>query len=255
MPYLRKVGALSTISTDATMSTDADVLKRRAALRAADWLRPGLRLGLGTGTTATHFVDIVGERVRQGLDLTCVPTSEATRRQAEKLGIPLTTLDEIDRLDLTVDGADEFTDNLLVIKGGGGALLHEKIVAAASRRMVVIVDASKRVDCLGHFPLPVEVVPFGRAATRRLIEEAAARAGVQGQLVLRRQADGHVFVTDGGHQIFDCAFHEIRDPPRLAAALSAVPGVVEHGLFIGLVSTIIMAQADGIEVIGELAEQ
>ncbi|HWG04081.1 MAG TPA: ribose-5-phosphate isomerase RpiA [Beijerinckiaceae bacterium] len=235
-----------------TTSTDAQ--KRQAALRAAEWLRPGLRLGLGTGTTAAHFVDIVGERVRQGLDILCVPTSTATRRQAEQRGIPLTTLDELDELDLTVDGADEFTDDLTVIKGGGGALLYEKIVAAASHRMIVIVDGSKRVGRLGRFPLPVEVVPFGLAATRRHIEEAAAAAGVQGALVLRRQADGHVFVTDGGHQIFDCAFREIGDPPRLAAALSAVPGVVEHGLFIGLVSSIIVAGADGIQIIGASAE-
>jgi ribose 5-phosphate isomerase A len=236
-------------------STEADVLKQRAARRAADWLRPGLRLGLGTGTTAAHFVEIVGERVRQGLDLVCVPTSSATRRQAEQLGIPLTTLDEIDELDLTVDGADEFTDDLVAIKGGGGALLYEKIVAAASRRMVVIADASKRVGRLGRFPLPVEVVPFGLAATRRHVVEAAASVGVRGELKLRMRSDGHVFVTDGGHHIFDCAFREIVDPAPLAAAFSAVPGVVEHGLFIGLVSTIIVAHAGGIEVIGEVAEQ
>jgi ribose 5-phosphate isomerase A len=235
-------------------TTSSDAQKQQAALRAAEWLRPGLRLGLGTGTTAAHFVEIVGERVRQGLDVLCVPTSNATRRQAEQLGIPLTTLDKLDELDLTVDGADECTDDLIVIKGGGGALLYEKIVAAASRRMIVIVDGSKRVRRLGRFPLPVEVVPFGLAATRRHIEEAAASAGVQGALVLRRQTDGHVFVTEGGHQIFDCAFREIDDPPRLAAALSAVPGVVEHGLFIGLVSTIIVAGAEGIEIIGASAE-
>jgi ribose 5-phosphate isomerase A len=235
-------------------ATDADALKRQAALRAAELLRPGLRLGLGTGTTAAHFVDIVGDRVRQGLDLVCVPTSSATRLRAERIGIPLTTLDELDELDLTVDGADEFTADLLVIKGGGGALLYEKIVAAASRRMVVVADASKRVDRLGRFPLPVEVVPFGLAATRRRIREAAAAAGVGGEMVLRRRPDGHVFVTDGGHQIFDCAFREILDPAGLAAALSALPGVVEHGLFIGLVSAIIVAHPAGIEVIGDLAE-
>jgi ribose 5-phosphate isomerase A len=234
-------------------STDADALKRQAALRAAELLRPGLRLGLGTGTTTAHFIDIVGDRVRQGLDLVCVPTSSATRLQAERLGIPLTTLDELDELDLTIDGADEFTGDLLAIKGGGGALLYEKIVAAASRRMVVIADASKRVGRLGRFPLPVEVVPFGLAATRRRIREAAA--GASGEITLRRRADGHVFVTDGGHQIFDCAFREILDPAGLAAALSALPGVVEHGLFIGLVSAIIVAHPGGIEIIGELAEQ
>ena len=238
-----------------TGSTEADALKRRAALRAAELLRPGLRLGLGTGTTAAHFIDIVGERMRQGLDLTCVATSAATRRQAEGLGIALTTLDELDELDLTVDGADEFTSGLAAIKGGGGALLYEKIVAAASRRMVVIADASKQVVCLGRFPLPIEVVSFGLAATKRHITEAAAAAGASGEIKLRKHGEGHVFVTDGGHLIFDCAFREIRDPERLAAMLSAVPGVVEHGLFLGLVDAIIVAHAAGIEVIGELAER
>ncbi len=173
----------------------------------------------------------------------------------KQLGIPLTTLDEIDELDLTVDGADEFTDDLIAIKGGGGALLYEKIVAAASRRMVVIADASKQVGRLGRFPLPVEVVPFGLAATRRHIVEAAASVGVCGELKLRMGNDGHVFVTDGGHHILDCAFREIVDPVALAAALSAVPGVVEHGLFIGLVSAIIVARPGDVEVIGKIAEQ
>lgn len=236
-------------------STEADALKRRAAARAAELLRPGLRLGLGTGTTAAHFVDIVGEKMRQGLDLVCVATSAATRRQAEGLGIALTTLDELDELDLTVDGADEFTDSLAAIKGGGGALLYEKIVAAASRRVVVIADASKRVGRLGRFPLPVEIVPFGHAATKRRIAEAAAVAGTSAEIKLRRDGEGHVFVTDSGHLIFDCAFGEIRDPERLATALSSVPGVVEHGLFLGLIDTIIVAHAAGIEIIGECAEQ
>jgi ribose 5-phosphate isomerase A len=236
-------------------STETDALKRRAAQRAAELLRPGLRLGLGTGTTAGHFIDIVGERVRQGLDLVCVATSAASRRQAERLGIPLTTLDELDELDLTVDGADEFTSGLEVIKGGGGALLYEKIVAAASRRVVVIADASKRVGRLGRFPLPVEVAPFGFAATRCRIAEVAAAAGASGEITLRKHGEGHVFVTDGGHLMFDCAFREILDPERLAAALSAVPGVVEHGLFLGLIDAVIVAHVAGIEVIGELAEQ
>lgn len=235
-------------------ATDSDALKRQAALHAAEFLRPGLRLGLGTGTTAAHFVAIVGERVRQGLDLVCVTTSSATRRQAEMLGIPLTTLDDIDALDLTIDGADEFTGARAVIKGGGGALLYEKIVAAASRRMVVIADQSKQVECLGRFPLPVEVVPFGLAATRRRIVEAATAAGVGGEITLRKNREGHVFVTDGGHLILDCAFHAIVDPERLAAALAAVPGVVEHGLFLGLVDAIIVAHVGGIEVVGDIAE-
>lgn len=238
-----------------TGSSEAEALKRRAALRAADLLRPGLRLGLGTGTTAAHFIDIVGERVRQGLDLVCVATSAATGRHAESLAIPLATLDEVDALDLTVDGADEFTLAREATKGGGGALLYEKIVAAASRRMVVIADASKRVARLGRFPLPVEVVPFGLAATRRRIAEAAATAGASGEIRLRNHGAGHVFVTEAGHWMLDCAFCEIGHPARLAAALSAVPGVVEHGLFLGLVDAIIVAHATGVEVIGELAER
>ena len=161
--------------------------------------RDGMKLGLGTGSTAKHFVDLLGEKVRAGMKVVGVPTSEATRIQAEQCGIPLTTLDEIDRLDLTVDGADEIDPALDLIKGGGGALLREKIVAAASDRMIVIADDTKWVDVLGRFPLPVEVVPFGLAATQRAMAEAFAETGNSGQMVLRKGKDGHVFVTDGGH--------------------------------------------------------
>ena len=150
--------------------------RRAAAARAVEFVRPGMRIGLGTGSTARHFVELLGERVRGGLDIVAVPTSEATRRDAERLGIPLTSLDEIPELDLTVDGADEIGPDLSVIKGGGGALLREKIVAYASERMIVIADESKWVSALGHFPLPVDVVPFGLAATRRAVEAAAVAA-------------------------------------------------------------------------------
>src|SRR5688572_3434381 len=146
---------------------DPDTQKREAAAGALDFVRPGMRLGLGTGSTARHFVELLGERVRAGLDVIAVPTSEATQADAERCGIPLTTLDETPELDLTVDGADEIAPDLSLIKGGGGALLREKIVAAASARMVVIADASKWVATLGRFPLPIEVVPFGLAATER----------------------------------------------------------------------------------------
>ena len=162
-----------------------------------------MKLGLGTGSTAKHFVDLLGEKVRAGLKVIGVPTSEATRTQAEQCGIPLTTLDEVDRLDLTVDGADEIDPALNLIKGGGGALLREKIVAAASDRMIVIADDTKWVDVLGRFPLPVEVIPFGLAATRRAMAGAFAESGDSGQMVLRKGKDGHVFVTDGGHWIVD----------------------------------------------------
>jgi ribose 5-phosphate isomerase A len=224
-------------------------LKRQAAARALEEVRDGMRLGLGTGSTARHFVDLLGEKVRAGLKVVGVPTSEATRMQAESCGIALTTLDDIDRLDLTVDGADEIDHSLNLIKGGGGALLREKIVAAASDRMVVIADDSKWVDVLGKFPLPVEVIPFGLAATRRGIEKAFGRCGVSGEMVLRKRPDGHVFVTDGGHWIIDAHLGRIEDPPRLAGLLSAIPGVVEHGLFTNLASVAVLAGRQGIRVV------
>jgi ribose 5-phosphate isomerase A len=224
-------------------------LKRQAAARALEEVRDGMKLGLGTGSTAKHFVDLLGERVRAGLKVVGVPTSEATRAQAESLGIALTTLDDIDHLDLTIDGADEIDRELELIKGGGGALLREKIVASASDRTIVIADESKWVDVLGRFPLPVEVIPFGLAATRRAIASAFAEGGVSGQMVLRKGKDGHVFVTDGGHWIVDAHLGRIEDAPRLAGLLGAIPGVVEHGLFIGLAGTVILAGAQGIRVI------
>ena len=226
-----------------------DDLKRQAAARALEEVRDGMKLGLGTGSTAKHFVDLLGARVRAGLKIVGVPTSEATRIQAIECGVPLTTLDEIDRLDLTVDGADEIDPAFNLIKGGGGALLREKIVASASDRMIVIADDSKWVDPLGRFPLPVEVIPFGLGATRHAMERAFAAAGVSGQMVLRKGKDGHVFVTDGGHWIIDGHLGRITDAPRLAALLNAIPGVVEHGLFVGLASTVILASASGIRVV------
>jgi ribose 5-phosphate isomerase A len=226
-----------------------DELKRQAAAHALTQVRDGMKLGLGTGSTAKHFVGLLGEKVRAGLNVVGVPTSEATRIQAGQCGIPLTTLDEIDRLDLTVDGADEIDPAFNLIKGGGGALLREKIVAAASDRMIVIADDSKAVDVLGRFPLPVEVIPFGLAATRRAIAGAFAETGNSGQMVLRKAGDGHVFVTDGGHCIVDAHLGRITGAPRLAGLLTAIPGVVEHGLFIGLASLAILAGAQGIRVI------
>src|SRR5258707_1769284 len=177
---------------------DVDAQKRAAAARALEFVRPGMRLGLGSGSTAKHFVELLAERVRAGLDVIGVPTSETTRRDAERLGVPLTNLDETPELDLTVDGADEVAPDLSLIKGGGGALLREKIVASASAGMIVIVDESKWVATLGRFALPIEVVPFGLAATRRAVEAACAAAGFPGPALLRRGKDGHAFVTDGG---------------------------------------------------------
>ena len=228
---------------------DMDQLKRQAAARALEEVRDGMQLGLGTGSTAKHFVELLGERVRAGLKVIGVPTSEATRADAERVGVPLTTLDDIDHLDLTVDGADEIDPAFNLIKGGGGELLREKIVAAASDRMIVIADDSKWVTTLGRFPLPVEVIPFGFGATRRAIEKAFADCDVSGQMAVRKAKDGHVFVTDGGHWIVDAHLGRIEDPPRLAKALSTIPGVVEHGLFIGLASTAVLAGGGGIRVI------
>src|SRR5450631_3884987 len=230
-------------------ATSSDELKRAAAARALDYVEPGMRLGLGTGSTARHFVALLGERVRGGLAVIAVPTSEATRADAERLGIPLSTLDETPELDLTVDGADEIAPDLTVIKGGGGALLREKIVAAASARMIVIADETKWVAVLGRFPLPVEVVPFGLAATRRTIEAAVRAAGCAGSLVLRHDKAGHPFVTDGGHFIVDASLGSIRDPVALASRLAAIPGVVEHGLFIGLVRIAIIAGPAGVRIV------
>jgi len=228
---------------------NAEAEKRAAAARAVEFVHPGMRLGLGTGSTARHFVELVGARVRDGLDIVAVPTSQATRADAERLGIRLTTLDETPELDLTVDGADEIGPDLNLIKGGGGALLREKIVAAASTRMIVIADESKWVDVLGRFPLPIEVVPFGLAATRHAVEEALAPVTPGATLTVRQGKDGHPFVTDGGHWIIDAALGRIGDPQALAQALSAIPGVMEHGLFIGLAHTAILAGADGVRVV------
>jgi len=224
---------------------DVEALKRAASARALDFVQPGMRLGLGTGSTAKHFVDLLGEKVAGGMKVVGVPTSEVTRAQAEACKIPLTTLDAIDRLDLTIDGADELDPALNLIKGGGGALLREKIVAAASDRMIVIADDSKWVPTLGRFPLPIEVIPFGLGATRRAIETAFAACGVSGQMAVRKAKggaeDSHVFVTDGGHWILDAKLGRIEDPARLASTLNAIPGVVEHGLFIDLASTVVLA--------------
>lgn len=232
--------------------SDLEAAKRRAAAIAVDLVQSGMRLGLGTGSTAAHFVALLGARVAQGLDIVAVPTSERTRVQAQGLGIPLTTLDEVPELDLTVDGADEFDRALRLIKGGGGALLREKIVAAASRRMIVVADASKAVERLGKFPLPIEVNIFGLEATRRLIAREAAACGCDGPVELRKTVESKTFVSDGGHYIVDCSFGVISRPEELAARLVDIPGVVEHGLFIGMAKGVIMGTAQGIEVFGSL---
>lgn len=231
---------------------NADELKRQAAARALELVRPGMRLGLGTGSTAKHFVDLLGRRVAEGLDVICVATSEATQAQAVSLKIPMSTLDETPELDLTVDGADEIDPQLRLIKGGGAALLREKIVAAASTRMIVIADDGKLVSTLGRFPLPIEVVPFGLEATRRAVATAIAASGSAGELKLRLRPDGDTLVTDGGHFILDAHLGAIERPELLAQALNMVPGVVEHGLFIGLATGAILAGAEGLRLLGRI---
>jgi ribose 5-phosphate isomerase A len=227
----------------------SEALKRQAAAMALGDVRPGMRIGLGTGSTARHFVDLLGERVAQGFQCLCVPTSEVTAQQAAGLNIPLTDLDTIDGLDLTVDGADEIDPSLGLIKGAGGALLREKIVAAASAEMIVIADASKLVDTLGRFPLPIEVNRFGLGATRRALAGVLAAFGAQGGLQLRAAASGQSFVTDGGHLILDAFFGRISQPEALSRALLDVPGVVQHGLFLGMCKKAYVATADGVRTI------
>lgn len=228
---------------------NAEDLKRRAAAHALEFVTDGMRLGLGTGSTARHFVDLLAIKVHSGLNIIGVPTSEQTLSQAISLGVPVATLDEVPELDLCVDGADEIGPGLSLIKGGGGALLREKIVASAAREMIVIADASKKVDVLGRFALPIEIVDFGVASISRRLEDAIRSGGCVGDLVLRRDSDGHAFVTDQGHVILDAHLGRIPDPARLARAVEEVAGVVEHGLFLGLAGRAILAGADGITVL------
>lgn len=223
-----------------------DQYKRGAAAAAMAEVEDGMRIGLGTGSTARHFVDFLGARVREGLRVVCVPTSEATARQALALDIPLTDLETIDALDLTVDGADEIGPGLQLIKGGGGALLREKIVAAASARMVVIADDSKVVDTLGQFPLPIEVNRFGLRATERAIAEVMAFFGADGGLSLRVGPEGAPFRSDGGNLILDAFFGRISDSQALSSALLEIPGVVQHGLFLGLCDKAYVAGPGGV---------
>ena len=222
-----------------------DEQRRRAAEAALAEVRPGMKLGLGSGRTAEHFVRALAERVRSGLSVVGVPTSAKIAELARGEGIPLATLDEEPELDLVVDGADEVDPELRLIKGGGGALLREKIVATAAKRMIVVVDAGKIVDALGAFPLPVEVVPFGATPVRLAIERAAGRLGMSGAFAWRKAGDG-LYRTDGGNHILDASLGRIDEPERLAQELDAMPGVIEHGLFIGMASLVIVAGSDGV---------
>ena len=210
--------------------------KEAAGRAAAKLVRDGDIVGLGTGSTAYFAVVALGERVKSGLKILGIPTSVATADLARQLGIPLTTLDEYPQIDITIDGADEIDPRLNLIKGGGGALLREKVVASVSRKMVVVSDSTKVVPVLGTFPLPVEIIPFARTVTEKKIASLGATTR------LRMRPDGQPFVTDNGNQILDCSFGRIADPPALARELNGMPGVVEHGLFIGLAKLAIVGE-------------
>ncbi|WP_151734713.1 ribose-5-phosphate isomerase RpiA [Paenibacillus tengchongensis] len=213
-------------------------VKQLAAEKAVEYITDGMKVGLGTGSTAYWAIRKLGERVKEGLQITAVATSQASEDQARELGIPLLAFGDIDRLDVTIDGADELDGGLQLIKGGGGALLREKIVATGSARMIVIADESKVVDTLGQFPLPVEIVPFAWEWTLA----ALGKLGCQAEL---RRKGGELYKTDNGNYIADCRFGAIASAPELALALQRIPGVVEHGLFIGIASLAIVGHADG----------
>jgi ribose 5-phosphate isomerase A len=229
--------------------TDQNALKQAVAAKALEYVHDGMKLGLGSGTTAEVFLDLLAPRVRGGLKLLCVPTSERTALYARKLGITLSTLDDLGELDLTIDGADEADRDLNLIKGGGGMLLREKIVAASSKSMLVIADESKLVARLGKYPLPIEVIEFGHASTAARLAAAFRALGYGDVAMTLRIRDGAPFKTDSGCLIYDCAFGQIADAPALATAILAVPGVVEHGLFIHIARTLLIASPGEVEVI------
>lgn len=233
------------------MVSDTESAKERAAAAAMDMVEDGMILGLGTGSTAKYFIEQLAEEVADGLVVRGIPTSEDTRRLAEAHGIPLVPVDTVEAIHLTVDGADECDPEGRLIKGGGAALLREKIIADASDHMVVIADESKAVERLGAFPLPVEVTPFGYTITAKKIFDALVRSGIERPKISVREGlkPGHPLVTDGGNHIIDCRCGVIPDPEAAAARLSAIPGVVEHGLFIGLARTVFLGTAEGVDVI------
>lgn len=226
-----------------------DELKRRAAEKALEYVADGMKLGLGTGSTVAHFIAGLGARVRDGLEVRCVATSLATERLADEHGIAVSDLSDLVTLDLTVDGTDEIDPWFRLIKGGGGALLREKIVAASSRQMVVIADASKKVETLGAFALPVEVVPFGSGSTIERMRQRLGEMGFDASLTVRRDAGGAVTRTDNANLIVDAALGPIEDPAALEQQLNCIPGVVETGLFLGLATTALIADGDGVDVL------
>ena len=223
---------------------DSLQLKKAAAAKAVEFVEDGMKLGIGTGSTANEFIRLLALRVKEGLKVTGVATSERSEQLCRELGIPVASLDEMPSLDLDIDGADEIGPKMALVKGGGGALLREKIVAFASARMLVIADQSKLVKILGAFPLPIEVNPFGLEATKLAIVDVAKSLGLSGNISLRVK-NNKTFVTDGGHFILDASFSRISDPESLSNALFSIPGVVEHGLFLNLANKSVVAMANG----------
>jgi len=213
-----------------------DVEKEAAARASLRFVRDGAIVGLGSGSTATEVIRLLGERVRTGLKIRGIAK---TSELAAALGIPLTSFDQVQEIDITIDGADEFDPQLSLIKGGGGALLHEKVVASASRQVVIVTDSSKQVPVLGKFPLPIEVIAFAEPLVRKKVEALGAS-------VCLRQSSGGPIVTDEGHHILDCGFGRIPDPPSLARKLSEMPGIVEHGLFIGMANVVLIAKGNDV---------
>src|ERR1700693_5884583 len=224
--------------TNRLMANDQE--KEAAARASLRFVQDGQVVGLGTGSTAAYFIQLLGEQVKNGLRIRGIPSSDRSREQAASLGIPLTTLDECQQIDVAVDGADEFDPQLRLIKGGGGALLREKIVASATRQLVIVADRTKRVAVLGKFPLPVAVIKFAQALVKKKIEALGA------QVEVRRNADGKAYLTDENNYILDCRFGQISDADALARQLSDMPGVVEHGLFIGMASVFLLADSSNI---------
>jgi ribose 5-phosphate isomerase A len=229
------------VSQDSQQVTQKE--KELAGRAAAELVRDGDVVGLGTGSTAYFAVVALGERVKAGLKIVGIPTSNATAELAKKVGVPLTTLDEHPEIDITIDGADEMDPRLNLIKGGGGALLREKVVASASKKMVVVGDSAKLVPVLGKFPLPVEVISFARAVVEKKI------AGLGASVKWRTRVDGTAYLTDNGNPILDCSFGKIDDPAALARVLSDMAGMVEHGLFIGLAKVAMVGRGDSVEEI------
>lgn len=223
---------------------DALELKKAAAAKAVEFVKDGMKLGIGTGSTANEFIRLLAQRVKNGLRVVGVATSKQSEKLCVELGIPVATLDEVPSLDLDIDGADEIGPQMALIKGGGGALLREKIVAFSSAQMLVIADQSKLVKTLGAFALPIEVNPFGIEVTKVAIIDAAKRLGLSGNIALRTK-NNKPFITDGGHFILDASFGRISDPKGLSEALFAIPGVVEHGLFLNLATKLVIAMANG----------